>query len=710
MKKKLTKAQLGLEGFDPQNEQGMQFYWNNIVPNPKPNDPSSDVSSQGLPQAQRVQAPGIHLNWNHILGSQVIQAGATALANSNPNSFQNATKRFNNQFNPTSWLPQNPNTGTDAYYGTAQMGGAIIDAYIKDFLFSEDPKPSKEDPIVKKKKSSTDNSVTEDDVAEVEQEGEEMARRVMSRDTIARLLGASSNQSTSSPTVPYTGEIKSDGQFGNKNIGQYGQQIYAQVSQDLGYAPVANSIYRSKSQNDALIAAGKPASPNSWHLTGNAVDFKPADWAKLPKERQAWYKQNYDVIYHDNHYHVEPKGKQTKQMGGEMPNLGSPSDIYDSISLQDAFGHAEKLKTQKNGKFKALIPMEWWTDELMNYTEKFKIKEKNGERYVKIKGDADLYGSPNHLQFQKGGRAPITVTDPNDPRLRAYTDSLLFHNVGENQIKELNKLLKNSKDGKNISLSDSQYLLDIVPTAVYKAESRLSKLNGRPPEPIKSNPFAVLDQNTIGYGNTHQYKKPVQPIVYQPEPKEPKFKPVTTSARQDSDLSVGQVMAPSIPTMPKTYKWDPNKKTNFSFTGANEKYLDQNTMYFPNQNMLEEFVKSNTTAQGVQSGKGWASATGYLKQKGGIVNTTGYTAGSETENNPVNVIPSGDITMANVYSPVMAIPMKNGKPQSPTMMQPGMDYAFDADETVEFKVGGTYDVTPEQLEQLKKLGYNVEIL
>lgn len=106
---------------------------------------------------------------------------------------------------------------------------------------------------------------------------------------------------------PYVGEILSSGQFGDKNVGEYGRQIYGQLANDLGYKPVVNSIFRSKQQNDALIANGKPASKNSWHLTGNAIDLKPSDWHRLSSEKQQYYRMNYDVIYHNNHYHIEPK-------------------------------------------------------------------------------------------------------------------------------------------------------------------------------------------------------------------------------------------------------------------------------------------------------------------------------------------------------------------------------------------------------------------
>lgn len=109
------------------------------------------------------------------------------------------------------------------------------------------------------------------------------------------------------PNTPYTGEILSSGQYGNQNVGEYGRQIYGELASDLGYTPTVNSIYRSPAQNNALIASGAPAVKNSYHLTGNAVDLKPEDWHRLSDEQQKHYRDNYDVVYHNNHYHIEPK-------------------------------------------------------------------------------------------------------------------------------------------------------------------------------------------------------------------------------------------------------------------------------------------------------------------------------------------------------------------------------------------------------------------
>ena len=63
---------------------------------------------------------------------------------------------------------------------------------------------------------------------------------------------------------------------------------------------------------------------------------------------------------------------------------------------------------------------------------------------------------------------------------------------------------------------------------------------------------------------------------------------------------------------------------------------------------------------------------GYMYQKGGNVNYTGYTPGTETYNNKYNVIPSNNITMKNTPFPILGIG-NNGYIKT---MQPGFDYRF----------------------------------
>ena len=66
------------------------------------------------------------------------------------------------------------------------------------------------------------------------------------------------------------------------------------------------------------------------------------------------------------------------------------------------------------------------------------------------------------------------------------------------------------------------------------------------------------------------------------------------------------------------------------------------------------------------------------KKKSNLVNRTGYTPGYSSEKNPVNFIPSENITMANTPYPLQATPLdQNGNPiGNSVVMQPGEEYRF----------------------------------
>lgn len=119
---------------------------------------------------------------------------------------------------------------------------------------------------------------------------------------------APSPASPAAPSNVNTNEIlfKSSGEQGLNNIGPKGLEIGNTVTQMLGYTPTFNSIYRTSGQQKKLIEQGYGAK-NSYHLTGNAIDMKPKDWNNLTKEQQKELRSKYDVVYHNNHYHLEPK-------------------------------------------------------------------------------------------------------------------------------------------------------------------------------------------------------------------------------------------------------------------------------------------------------------------------------------------------------------------------------------------------------------------
>ena len=100
--------------------------------------------------------------------------------------------------------------------------------------------------------------------------------------------------------------------------GQYGKQIIQDLTNTLGYTPQFNSVYRGAAKQQQLVNQGVGVA-NSWHLTGDAVDMKPADWNKLSKTQQNQFRNKYDVVSHNNHIHMEPKGKRMGKGGKYRP-------------------------------------------------------------------------------------------------------------------------------------------------------------------------------------------------------------------------------------------------------------------------------------------------------------------------------------------------------------------------------------------------------
>lgn len=102
--------------------------------------------------------------------------------------------------------------------------------------------------------------------------------------------------------------FKSSGESGLNNIGEQGLKIGNEIADRLGYTPTFNSIYRSQSHQQRLVNQG-PGVKNSYHLTGDAVDMKPSDWNKLSAADKKYFQTNYDVVSHNGHIHIEPKGR-----------------------------------------------------------------------------------------------------------------------------------------------------------------------------------------------------------------------------------------------------------------------------------------------------------------------------------------------------------------------------------------------------------------
>ena len=124
-------------------------------------------------------------------------------------------------------------------------------------------------------------------------------------------------------------------------------------------------------------------------------------------------------------------------------------------------------------------------------------------------------------QFDNGGkkeREPIYVTDKNDPRLRAYNDSLNLHKAGVEKI----NFGKRFPQASNETLNKIEDIINEKYPITPSKSSFGSNI-------IESTSWEIMGTGPAKRG-VPQYTKPVQPYIY----KKPKEQPIVNNTVQDS--------------------------------------------------------------------------------------------------------------------------------------------------------------------------------
>ena len=106
--------------------------------------------------------------------------------------------------------------------------------------------------------------------------------------------------------------------------------------------------------------------------------------------------------------------------------------------------------------------------------------------------------------------SPIYTSNPNDPRLRAYNDSLSLYNIGENQFAEYNEFIRNNNIRPNRTRSwTNPFVTGTINDNIQPIEGRGFYYNHSPDvfsdTNIPSNAFRA---------HTFRYTKPFQPVQY----------------------------------------------------------------------------------------------------------------------------------------------------------------------------------------------------
>jgi hypothetical protein len=299
--------------------------------------------------------------------------------------------------------------------------------------------------------------------------------------------------------------------------------IYVESKNDPAY----------KSYSDSLALYNKNKRIYESGIETKAKGLKYEDAIKGKPYGERWYLEEgipFDIIKKP----VQPvkvKSKETvntlKKLNKQVVNPVLPEPVIDysrfpeQQAIYDAgWDTARYLKNLEAEQNKAAINY--------NASSTRKIRDpKNPNRLIdnpNWKSKPTLVTNP--YKRQNGGRAPIYVNDPNDPRLEAYADSLSLYNKGEKSSGLYSMNYGPAGNHRALWRNVSNAPLPegyTVPGTIQPIEQRITQAS------FPRYVFANSGSNAVQAGSQRQYsrrvsdiyKEPVQPVIYSPDKYDP---------------------------------------------------------------------------------------------------------------------------------------------------------------------------------------------
>lgn len=229
--------------------------------------------------------------------------------------------------------------------------------------------------------------------------------------------------------------------------------------------------------------------------------------------------------------------------GSSFPGIKRNNMYLEFNPLEETRKDLAKIAIHKNNLSDSKVPFSnSYTDEFIKNNPKFFINEelKNYKnkpfKTSEFKLRRNKYGGLN--SYQKGGqlfqppglRKPIFTNNPNDPRIRAYQDSLNLYNSEKIALGAINKFIDYQGNDKGIANN--------LLKKVYETTDRNSQTPKNKAQRVyEAKGTYKLGINPVTGYYVNSFKKPVQPVVYQkPQPKTQERAPIVVTNPNDPRL------------------------------------------------------------------------------------------------------------------------------------------------------------------------------
>ncbi len=315
----------------------------------------------------------------------------------------------------------------------------------------------------------------------------------------------------------------------------------------------------------------------------------------MPPTIEDWYDQHPNEA---NYRPITPMPETSRQFNPFQPNAWG-------LGLMGAYLGSKALLNKSNENHYEAYKRRWIRD----YNIPSLIQDPN-------KFSSTMYEAPMARKggiMQDGGKAPIYTSDKNDPRLRAYQDSLTLY---KDSPRFYGSRDPDSKTEMKQNIANEDTVGPLMYDGPKEAYSRLSRYNNKSPIPtykeVTGTSESYLPDDPNYFAVRQDFKKPVQPVMYRK-----RINPKAQIPTSNNDMSIGQRPNAGAFNPPELY--DPNDPTSYSYTTKGEGYNEQNVQYLPDQKSWQQFLRGKKVASS-QQGKGYGTATGY--QTGGIARMT----------------------------------------------------------------------------------------